>query len=113
MYRHSARQRYPSGHAVFASLPGHYVAQRWSSLEGFVLLKSMESYPQQDRPKEKEWASQAAAFLRAFVVHGGHQNVQAEEPNDAAFASMLGQQKIDFVRELVEGLRDVSLEDGQ
>ncbi|KAG8967746.1 hypothetical protein FRC05_001925 [Tulasnella sp. 425] len=107
----NARQRYPSGHAVFASLPGHYVAQRWSSLEGFVLLKSMESYPQQDRPKEKEWASQAAAFLRAFVVHGGHQNVQAEEPNEAAFASMLGQQKVDFVRELVEGLRDVSLEE--
>ncbi|KAG9041581.1 hypothetical protein FS837_012056 [Tulasnella sp. UAMH 9824] len=107
-----ARQRHPSAHAVFASLPGHYVAQKWSSLEGFVLLRSMKCYPQLDRPKDKEWVTQAIAFLRAFVSHGDDQDGQAEESSDASFASMFGQEKINFITELVNGLRDaVSLDD--
>lgn len=108
----NARQRHPSAHAVFASLPGHYVAQKWSSLEGFVLLRSMKCYPQLDRPKDKEWATQAVAFLHALVIHGDDQDSQAEEPSENSFASMLCGEKIEFVRELVDGLRDaVSLED--
>lgn len=107
-----ARQRHPSAHAVFASLPGHYVAQKWSSLEGFVLLRSMRCYPQLDRPKDKEWVTQAVAFLRALVSHGDDQDSQAEESSDASFASMFGQERIEFVKELVNGLRDaVSFDD--
>lgn len=110
----SARQRHPSAHAVFASLPGHYVAQKWSSLEGFVLLRSMRCYPQLDRPKDKEWVTQAVAFLRALVSHGDDQDSQAEESSDASFASMFGQERIEFVKELVNGLRDaVSFDDGR
>ncbi|KAG9015714.1 hypothetical protein FRB90_004359, partial [Tulasnella sp. 427] len=104
----NCRQRYPSAHAVFASLPGHYLAQRWSSLEGLVLSKSMGCYPALNRPRDKEWVNQAVAFLRAFVIESGNQDVKIEDSREPSFASMFGEQKKDFVLELVRGIGELT-----
>jgi trafficking protein particle complex subunit 10 len=52
---------------TYSSLPAHYVAHKWTSLESFMLYKAANVHSEMEKPKNADWVHIALAFLRAYV----------------------------------------------
>ncbi|KAG8906639.1 hypothetical protein FRB99_006427 [Tulasnella sp. 403] len=104
------RNKYATAREVFATLPPHYVGQKWASLEGFMLAQAMECHEFLQHPKNNEWVTQALAFLSALITHEGVNIVEGrgkpiEHPDDG-FAGKYGETRAKFVVGLVQGIKE-------
>ncbi|KAG8842313.1 hypothetical protein FRB96_005595 [Tulasnella sp. 330] len=110
------RERYPSAHSIFSSLPSYYVSSKWTSLEGFTLIQSIECHREAEHEFDQEWIAQAVAFLKAFVVGRAAAFSSSSTTKDgsttlvkdgeAEFAGKNSQEQVHYLGTLVKRLQE-------
>ncbi|TDL27388.1 hypothetical protein BD410DRAFT_875203 [Rickenella mellea] len=90
------RQRYSQALQTYTSLPAHYAPHRWSSLESFMLYRSMETRRSMSMLDDTEWLNIALAFLKLWTRNSGTDFLIGPGERDA------------YVRSLVADIQDAA-----
>ena len=81
---------------TFTSLPAHYAPHGWTSLEAFMLTRSLDLQALSDKPKDQEWINVVLEFLKAYV-------------QDLGKALLINQDDhVAYTTSLVKSLRDAA-----
>ncbi|KAF9053549.1 hypothetical protein BDZ89DRAFT_1056144 [Hymenopellis radicata] len=64
------RGRFDTALATYTSLPAHYAPHKWSSLEGLMLSRALDTHDALEKRKDREWMHVLLSFLATYVEHG-------------------------------------------
>ena len=87
--RNSVRNRLPNALQTYTSLPAHYAPHGWTSLEAFMLTRSLDLHATSDKPKDKDWVNVSLEYLKAYVQDMGKVLLIATEDHVAYTESVV------------------------
>jgi trafficking protein particle complex subunit 10 len=65
------RDRIPNARQTYTSLPAHYAPHGWTSLEAFMLTKSLDLHTESQKTKDADWIHVVLDYLKAYVQDMG------------------------------------------
>ncbi|KAI0341805.1 hypothetical protein BDW22DRAFT_1377071 [Trametopsis cervina] len=84
------RERLSNALQTYTSLPAHYAPHGWTSLEAFMLTRSLDLHATSQKPRDKEWLNVLLDFLKAYVQDLGKALLITTEDHVAYTTSLVG-----------------------
>ena len=83
------RNRLSNALQTYTSLPAHYAPHGWTSLEAFMLTRSLDLHTTTDKSKDKDWINVSLEYLKAYVQDMGKDLLITTEDHVAYTASVV------------------------
>ncbi|KAI0093548.1 trafficking protein particle complex subunit 10 [Irpex rosettiformis] len=83
------RNRLPNALQTYTSLPAHYAPHGWTSLEAFMLTRSLDLHATSEKPKDKDWVNISLEYLKAYVQDMGRDLLISTDDHVAYTASVV------------------------
>ncbi|KAG6836752.1 hypothetical protein H0H93_003831 [Arthromyces matolae] len=92
----SHRGNYENALSIYTSLPAHYAPHLWSSLEGYMLSRALDTHADYHQEKDTEWIHILLSFLKSYIDNLGLEVLIHQE------------NQIEYISNLVESLQQAA-----
>lgn len=76
------RERHSNAMQTYASLPAHYAPHKWSSLEAYMLFRSIETHSRMQNDHDRQWIHTALAFIKTYLEGNGTEFLSGFQARD-------------------------------